>query len=514
MQNKFIYLFLVCFIWLFTSFEVEATFGYLNYSTYNIGDDIQSLAAQRFLPKNAIPIDRDFIHPFKSDEVVNTLVNGWFMHTKETGFAYSNPASPLKSWPPSSSINPLMISVHFSNEFLPEAFTEEGIKYLKDHAPIGARDYWTLNELTKRNIPSYFSGCLTLTLENRSTYRDNVIYAVDIDSECVEFIKSIANCPVICINHIMDENLRLDKDGREKLAKELLEKYKHARCVITSRLHAALPCLAFETPVLLLNTQPDQYRFEGLKELVHNCSKDEFLSKAAHFNINQPPANKQDYIPIRNNLILAVEQWVEKLQPTPEFTPSLHILIATTGRGSLLRMLKSLQPQVQPNDYLTVAFDARDDENIFEEVREFLDNLKCNCTLIMEPVNLGYWGHGIRNAHNLLPGDFIMHADDDDIYTPDALDTVRKYCTDKSTLYIFKMQLNNGYSLWINKKITLGEIGTPMGVIPSFYNSKSIWKERYGGDFDFYDALQKIIPNVEFVDKNIYIIRPSSQLES
>jgi len=221
MQNKFFFRFLVCFIWLFASVQVEATFDYLDYSTYNIGDDIQSLAAQRFLPHDAIAIDRELIHPFKNDEMVHTLMNGWFMQTKKTGFAYSTPTPPLKSWPPSSSINPLLISVHLSDTFLPEAFSKEGIEYLKDHGPVGARDYFTLNELAKRNIPSYFSGCLTLTLENRSSHRDNIIYAVDLDSECIKLIRSKANCPVECISHIISEDVRLDKIQRDKIANEL-----------------------------------------------------------------------------------------------------------------------------------------------------------------------------------------------------------------------------------------------------------------------------------------------------
>lgn len=511
MKNKFIYIFFSFYIYLFFSFQVDATFGYLDYSTYNIGDDIQSLAAERLLPKNAITIDREFIHPFQNDEIVHTLINGWFMQTKKTGFAYSVPAAPIKSWPPSPSINPLLTSVHFSPAFLPEAFSEEGIEFLKNHGPVGARDYWMLNELTKRNIPSYFSGCLTLTLENTSDHRDNIIYAVDLESQCIEFIRSKANCPVECISHIINENIRLNKNQRKEIAKKLLEKYKRARCVITSRLHAALPCLAFNTPVLLINTQPDQYRFEGLKELVHNCSQMEFLSGVMRFDFNHPPANKQDYIPLRENLIETVKQWVDKYQSVSKcLSPSLHILIATIGRASLFQMLKSLHSQLQSQDYLTVIFDARDDENIFKQVQEYLLDFPCNCLSIMEPVNRGYWGHGIRNIHNCLPGDFIMHADDDDIYAHDALDAIREHCMDKSTLYIFKMQQQDHSTLWVNEKITLGEIGTPMGVIPSSYNSQSTWAELYGGDFEFYNTLQKIVPNVQFVDKTIYLVRPSS----
>lgn len=75
----------------------EATFGYLGYSTYNIGDDIQSIAARRFLPETAVAIDREFIHQYDSDKVVNTLMNGWFMQTKKAGWPYPNLYPPQKS---------------------------------------------------------------------------------------------------------------------------------------------------------------------------------------------------------------------------------------------------------------------------------------------------------------------------------------------------------------------------------------------------------------------------------
>ena len=57
-----------------------------------------------------------------------------------------------------------------------------------------------------------------------------------------------------------------------------------AKCVVTTRLHASMPCLGLKTPVLLINTQKDQYRFDGLKDLVRNCSRDEFLEGKVDFD--------------------------------------------------------------------------------------------------------------------------------------------------------------------------------------------------------------------------------------
>lgn len=293
------------------SYVLGENFGYISYTTYNIGDDIQAIAARHFLPENSIPIDREFIAVFSNHLKIKTIINGWYIYTKNFYWYRTDIEAPEKSWPPANSIDPLLISIHFTKEILPAIFTKEGIEYLKEHAPVGARDLFTLNELQKRNIPSYFSGCLTLTLDNSCEEREDVIYAVDIDEDCINYIKGHTLSKVEFINHMICEKLSHDFEGREKYAKQLLEKYKRAKCVITSRLHAFLPCLAFETPVLLINVQEDQYRFDGLRELGRNCFKRELINGEVDFNFDMPEPNPKSFIPIRENLIKIVKDWVE-----------------------------------------------------------------------------------------------------------------------------------------------------------------------------------------------------------
>ncbi len=498
-----------------------AQFGHLSYSTYNIGDDIQSIAARRFLPETSLPLNRETLSLFHSKRPVHVLMNGWYMHTQRSNWPFIAYKPPTKSWPPSPSIDPLFVSVHFSGPFLKEAFSEEAIAYLQKHAPIGARDLFTLRELEKRNIPCYFSGCLTLTLENEALKREEIIYAVDVDPKVVNFIRRKANCKVESISHIIEPSMSIDPEARCRYAHALLEKYKRARCVVTSRLHAAMPCLAFETPVLLLDSQIDQERFEGLKELVFHGSAREFLEGNIPFNLNDPPKNSTDYVLLRIQMIETVSQWIsqclkqdvvgnnDESQFSPEeIQPSLHVLIATTGRQSLRRMISSLHPQLTIRDHLTIVFDGRDEGEIFDTVLKDLSQLSCSYSLIREPVSLGFWGHGVRNKYKQLQGDFILHADDDDCYTPDALQAVRHFSLDHDTLYIFKMKSIDGNNLWIEPAIKPAEIGTPMGVVPARYNSKSHWGYCYGGDFDFYNALQQAVPNTAFIDHVIYWVRP------
>ena len=168
-----------------------------------------------------------------------------------------------------------------------------------------------------------------------------------------------------------------------------------------------------------------------------------------------------------------------------EKEPSLHVLIATTGRASLLRMLKSLEDQLIPSDYLTVIFDGIDIDEVYAKAAKKLKKFSCSTSIDMEPINLGYWGHGIRNKHNELSGDFILHADDDDIYLPGAFSKIRQVVRqDLNALYLFQI-VSHPYII-SGQPFQLGCISTQNGVIPRFYNSQSVWENYYGGDFAFY----------------------------
>lgn len=309
----------ICFLFYSTLFFIspirgEEPFSYISHSTINIGDDIQSIAAKRFLPKNAVAVDREFISEFTHDSKVKTVISGWFMHQKGTYWDLSIPL-PEKSWPPSTYINPFFISIHFTGTFSPTVFSEENIEYLKMHGPIGARDLYTLDELQKRDIPSYFSGCLTLTLENECKERNDFIYLVDLDEQSIEYIKSKTSSPVVVLTHGRSLLQLLSVEHRLKYAEQLLDLYRKGKCVVTTRLHAAMPCLAFKTPVLMLSSNNKQggidHRFVGLIEHTLHCSKEELLNGEMDYDFDNPPKNPETYLPIRETLIKTMTDWVQ-----------------------------------------------------------------------------------------------------------------------------------------------------------------------------------------------------------
>ena len=112
-------------------------------------------------------------------------MNGWFMHKVETDAGRSKFTNLPKrklfnnniDWPPPSNIKPIFISFHINNkDMLDECY----IPYYKMNEPIGCRDRSTSKYLTDRGVDAYFSGCLTLTLDNMNKdCKEDTKYNVD-----------------------------------------------------------------------------------------------------------------------------------------------------------------------------------------------------------------------------------------------------------------------------------------------------------------------------------------------
>jgi hypothetical protein len=185
-----------------------------------------------------------------------------------------------------------------------------------------------------------------------------------------------------------------------------------------------------------------------------------------------------------------------------------HVLLATIGKKSIFNQLASLKEQLNNNDFLTIVYDAKDIDNTFDNVVNYVKKFKCKTSVLMEKKNLGYWGHGIRNKYNNLQGDFILHCDDDDEYTSDAFKKIRKISTDKNTLYLYRFsnKKNKNWKIWTSKLIAVNNIGTPNGIIPAKLNSIGKWGLFAGGDGEFYKSIQKHANKIDYVDEIIYYI--------
>lgn len=299
-------------------------FGLFSYrDTNNIGDEIQSVAARQFLPTVDSFIEREEMDQFCPEDLIprKLIANGWYMHAPE-------------HWPPSAYLDPLFISMHISQE--PGLYSglcaskillaPQTVDYLKTRGPIGARDEHTVRILRAAGVEAYFSGCLTLTLERRPVERDyDLVVVVDLPLDVISFIREKTKKNIIAVKHC-DLNIK-EQDDRFQLAEVLLGIYSKAHCVVTSRLHCALPSLAMGTPVLLLDFAQDQYRFDGLRDLLHHADAQDFLKGLCRYDVNHPPANKGMHEELRNKLRERVSAFVGapvQINPTQDLARQLR----------------------------------------------------------------------------------------------------------------------------------------------------------------------------------------------
>ncbi len=291
--------------------ENKPKFGLIVFkNTDNIGDDVQSYAASRFLPSIDYIIDREQVDSFESDnkEIVNCIMNAWWL-------------SKRSSFPPSPFINPLPVSMHFRNtEFNGPTYLKGlGMRWLKEHEPIGLRDDLVKKYLDEAGVENYFSGCMTLTLQKQKNLKkQDYICVVDLDKEIVDVIKENTDLEVVEVCHDLDhnQNSKLSWEEREKNVKELLKKYQKAKCVITSRLHSCLPCLALEEPVLLIYDDDNQdvvNRMSLYSKMCNSVTKRDCLKdkKILLEYINNPLDNPTNYLEYRNKLIKKCKDFVK-----------------------------------------------------------------------------------------------------------------------------------------------------------------------------------------------------------
>ena len=288
--------------------------------TKNIGDYIQTVAQEQFWGKVDCYVEREELNSIHSEEKINVIMNGWYMWQP-------------KNFPPAVCINPLFVSFHLNPKAATDFFSPKTIAYLKKYEPIGARDKGTQSLLERHGIKSYYSSCLTLTLglKYRSKEKNDKIIFVDpyvfrkespklimksLIKACFHLLKHpikthrlankinynptrISNYSNWLDRHLYmasfydvyskvfdDEllfnaeyishtvnNVGVTDDEKMKQARDLVKLYAGARLVITSRIHAALPCLGVETPVIFIPssgldaTRENAGRFDGIEDL-------------------------------------------------------------------------------------------------------------------------------------------------------------------------------------------------------------------------------------------------------
>ncbi|NLW79540.1 MAG: hypothetical protein GXY32_09040 [Ruminococcaceae bacterium] len=294
----------------------------------NLGDDIQTYAALRFLPRADVFVDREALDTFAPDDgqMVAAVMNGWYLHKKY-------------HWPPAAGLHPLCTGMHFEkadNWGLGTAFLDgPGGEWLAAHGPVGCADEASLHALRSRGIESFLSGCLTLTLPRQSRAYGGPAYicAVDISPEAVAEIGhqvAARDFTVVETTHTLPaRHAALPVPDRMAKVAEQLALYRNAHCVVTSRLHCALPCLALGVPVLLLAEPTTENNATALPAnpsggLAHTEDMRLFGLGMGDYSVITPPENPRAFEPLRDALNKAVTAFVaacrdaEHLVPPPD----------------------------------------------------------------------------------------------------------------------------------------------------------------------------------------------------
>ena len=274
-------------------------YGLIKYSSINIGDEVQCIAAMRFLPHIDEYVHRDRINRFKSKnhKKVKLIMNAWWTQN-------------IKGFPPSEAIEPLMISMYIRHNKRKKFLTSKVKKYFLKHSPIGCRDKSTYEWLKRENIPAYFSGCLTLTLErNNDIPKEDYILCVDTSDDVVNAIKQRTKRPVYSISRMLSPYNTYE--DRLKIAKLMLRVYQSAHCVVSPRLHVILPSLALKTPALRIipNNHVEDGRWDGYEDFVRTVKETDFINNVEVYDFDNPPNNPDNYLELRKSLIETTEKF-------------------------------------------------------------------------------------------------------------------------------------------------------------------------------------------------------------
>lgn len=249
----------------------------LTYSTPNLGDDLQSMAVTRLLPGSPALLDRDHLarDVEQLDEPTLLIGTGWWMYGREVvrrAWNLKKRRELAFPFPPPEKLRVFFIGVHFLKFMGP--FLKRHRRYLKTQEPIGCRDKATLKLLQGLGVEAFYSGCVSLTLPAASAPRSRQIVLADIQQPAKgskadpisKLIPADVRAEAREVTHQLDpgEVSRLTPRGRSERVAELLDLYSQARLVITSRVHAALPCLALGTPVIFVHPNPADPRLEAV----------------------------------------------------------------------------------------------------------------------------------------------------------------------------------------------------------------------------------------------------------
>jgi hypothetical protein len=177
------------------------------------------------------------------------LCFGWFMHAL---FGVRH------GFPLHRNLRPVFVSFHCNKRGM---LTPAAIEYLRRYGPVGCRDWTTVDLLLSLDVPAFFSGCLTTTID--TVFPDAPAAPADAPVAYVD----VGDAPPGGVSYRHSNRaIRARPFVRNATdALERLDVYRtaHSR-VVTSRLHCYLPLRSIGVDVQFVPDNPADIRFDGL----------------------------------------------------------------------------------------------------------------------------------------------------------------------------------------------------------------------------------------------------------
>lgn len=221
--------------------ESMPRFANFRYRTTNLGDDTQSYAIALHLPRIDAWIDRDAMADLRLDSPHRYVTNSWFFLGNDARL-------------PTPQLEPVFHGISLGRE---ELLSAPWLDYFRKFGPVGCRDLRSAERLQASGVDAFWSGCLTLFIGAHYApvppEARKGIYIIDVAEEVAErtvpkFIRDRA----IRFGNEIDPLIVHRTGHRFAAVHRLMHRLAHAELVITRRLHIALPCVGFGTPVLAL----------------------------------------------------------------------------------------------------------------------------------------------------------------------------------------------------------------------------------------------------------------------
>lgn len=202
--------------------------------------------------------------------------------------------------------------------------------------------------------------------------------------------------------------------------------------------------------------------------------------------------------------------------------PRLSVLIPTPGQGRpLARCLTSVAPQLARGDEVLVIGDTHDAPgglpDVQRTVEQFAREYDKRFVYLTHDAGCHDYGHSqINYGMAQAQGDYLVFNDDDDVFTPGALDAIRNAAAalPEPAPLMFRFVTRFRMVLWAERVIRQDWVGGHMFVPPNIPERLAPWTARYQGDYDHIRGTVDLWPNrdadVVWRDDVVAIARPGA----